>query len=200
MARSSEASEDRFEGGEADLRNRDFGPLDSLVAISASGRTPYVLGGVVYAQGVGALVIGLSSNPDSELARQAGIAITPVTGPEVVTGSSRMKSATAQKLVLNMISTAVMVRMGYVLGNLMVNVQPSSAKLRDRGRRIISEVVGCGLEASAQVLEESGHNVRLAIVMAKLGLDRTSAETRLARAGDHLWKALSTAGEPGFDG
>ena len=106
-----------------------------------------------------------------------------------------MKSGTAHKLVLNMISTAVMVRMGYVLGNLMVSVQPKSAKLLDRGRRIVAEVTACGPEEAARSLEAAGNNVRLAIVMVKLGLDGPAAEQRLAQAGDHLGKAFDSAGE-----
>ena len=195
LLRSKEASEDRFEAAEEDLRSRDFARVDSLVAISASGRTPYALGGVSHARGLGALAVGLSSNPGSDLARRADIAITPLTGPEVITGSSRMKSGTAHKLVLNMISTAVMVRMGYVLGNLMVSVQPKSAKLLARGRRIVAEVTACGPEQAARSLEAAGNNVRLAIVMVKLGLDRPAAEQRLVQAGDHLGKALESAGE-----
>ncbi len=195
LLRSLEASEDCFEAAQQDLRSRNFARVDSLVAISASGRTPYALGGVSYARDLGALAVGLSSNPESELARQTDIAITPLTGPEVITGSSRMKSGTAHKFVLNMISTAVMVRMGYVLGNLMVGVQPKSAKLLDRGRRIVAEVTACGAEEAARSLEASGNNVRLAVVMVKLGLDRPTAEQRLVQAGDHLGKALDSAEE-----
>ena len=195
LVRSSEASEDRFEAAEEDLHGRGFTPVDSLIAISASGRTPYALGGVAYARSVGALAVGLSSNPDSELARQADIAITPATGAEVITGSSRMKSGTAQKLVLNMISTAVMVRMGYVLGNLMINVQPKSAKLLDRARRIVAEVVPCSSEDAARALEAADNSVRVAIVIATLGVDRAAAEKRLEETGGHLWKALRPAGD-----
>ncbi len=195
LVRSSEASEDRFEAAEVDLRGRGFAPVDSLVAISASGRTPYALGGIAHARGLGALAVGLSSNPDSELARQADIAITPATGAEVITGSSRMKSGTAQKLVLNMISTAVMVRMGYVLGNLMTNVQPKSAKLLDRARRIVAEVTPCSPGDAARALEAAGNSVRVAIVIARLGVDRAAAEKRLEETGGHLWKALRPAGD-----
>lgn len=193
MFRATEASEDRYEAGESDLRHRDFRPEDALVGISASGRTPYVLGGIAYARSLGALTIGLSCDPDSQLARQVNISIAPVVGPEVIAGSTRMKSGTAQKLVLNMLSTGVMVRMGYVLGNLMVDLQLKSEKLIERGRRIVAQVAGCSLERAAQALEESGNNVRIAIVMAKFNIDRASARQRLVGAGHDLWQAVGSA-------
>ncbi len=190
--RAAEGAEDRHENGEADLRRKGLRPVDAVIGISASGRTPYVLGGLAYAQSLGALTIGLTTNPDAELAGHAEILIAPVTGPEVITGSTRMKSGTAQKLVLNMISTALMVKMGYVLGNLMVNVQLKSAKLVDRGRRIIEEVAGCSAADAERALTAAGNNVRLGLVMAKFGLSRSAAEERLANAGDNLWEVLKT--------
>jgi len=190
--RAAEGAEDRIENGEADLRVKGLRAADAVVGISASGRTPYVLGGLAYARSLGALTVGLTTNPNAELAAAVDVLIAPVTGPEVITGSTRMKSGTAQKLVLNMISTAVMVKMGYVLGNLMVNVQLKSEKLVDRGRRIIEEVTGCRPADAAEALTASGNNVRLAIVMVKLGLSRQAAEERLANAGDHLWEVLKT--------
>jgi N-acetylmuramic acid 6-phosphate etherase len=135
LVRSSEASEDDPEAGARDLLGRGFSARDALVGIAASGRTPYVLGAVRQARRMGALTAGISCTPDSELSREAEIAITPLPGPEVIAGSTRMKAGTATKLVLNMISTAVMIRLGYVYGNLMVNVQPTNEKLRDRARR-----------------------------------------------------------------
>ena len=190
--RAAEGAEDRTENGEADLRGKGLRAVDAVIGISASGRTPYVLGGLAYARSLGALTAGLTTNPDSELAGQVEILIAPVTGPEVVTGSTRMKSGTAQKLVLNMISTALMVKMGYVLGNLMVNVQLKSEKLVDRGRRIIEDATGCSAADAATTLRAAGNNVRLAIVMVKLGLSRPAAEERLAKAGDHLGEVLKT--------
>ena len=138
LARATEASEDDPETGRRDLVERGFTGKDALVGIAASGRTPYVLGAVEAANKLGALTIGISCTPDSPLARRARIAITPLVGPEVIAGSTRMKAGTATKLVLNMISTAVMIRLGYVFGNLMVNVQPRNNKLRDRATRIIA--------------------------------------------------------------
>jgi N-acetylmuramic acid 6-phosphate etherase len=190
LVRATEASEDHPEAGEADLKQRGLIPADAVVGITASGRTPYVLGAVDYAKSLGALTVGLSTNPDSELSRHVDIAITPVVGPEVITGSTRLKSGTAQKLVLNMISTGLMVKMGYVLGNLMVNVQLKNEKLQARARRIVMDVSGCTGEEAEQAIAQSGRNVRVAIVMAKLRIDREPAEKRLADAGDNLWSAL----------
>ncbi len=132
LARATEATEDDPEAGRRDLAARGFRASDALVGIAASGRTPYVLGAVAAARELGALTIGISCTPDSELATRVKIAITPLVGPEVIAGSTRMKAGTATKLVLNMISTAVMIRLGYVYGNLMVNVQPKNSKLADR--------------------------------------------------------------------
>ncbi len=190
VLRASEGSEDRTDTAEADLRAKGRAKNDSLIAISASGRTPYAVAAAVYARSLGAFTVGLSSNPESELASQVVVAISPLSGPEVITGSTRMKAGTAQKLVLNMISTAVMVRMGYVLGNLMVNVQLNSEKLRDRGRRIVAEVSGRPQERAAEALAASGNNVRAAILIAKFQVDRGEAERMLLRAGDNLWSAF----------
>ena len=190
VLRASEGSEDRTDTAEADLRAKGLAKNDSLIAISASGRTPYAVAAAVYARSLGAFTVGLSCTSESELASQVDVAISPLAGPEVITGSTRMKAGTAQKLVLNMISTAVMVRMGYVLGNLMVNVQLNSEKLRDRGRRIVAEVTGCKQEGAAEALAASGSNVRAAILMAKFQVDRGEAEGMLRRAGDNLWSAV----------
>ncbi len=178
---SSEHSEDSPEEGARDLAAAGFGERDALVGIAASGRTPYVLGAVEFAQTLGALTVGLSCVPGSALAQAAEIAITPATGPEVLTGSTRMKAGTATKLVLNMLSTGVMVRTGATYGNLMVNVRPTNAKLVDRAQRIIAEVVGCDAEEAARLLKDAG-GVKVAIVMGRLGVSREAAEARLARA------------------
>ena len=191
--RSMEGAEDRRDAGEADLRSRGLRSGDAVVGVSASGRTPYVLGGLSYARKLGALAIGLTSNPGAELGGEVDVLIAPVTEAEVITGSTRMKAGTAHKLVLNMISTAVMIRMGYALGNLMVNVQLKSQKLVDRGRRIIETITGCSAEEAARALDAAGNNVRLAVIMSKLGVDRSAAERRLAEAGDNLWKVLEPA-------
>jgi N-acetylmuramic acid 6-phosphate etherase len=178
---SSEHSEDSREEGARDLAAAGFGASDALVGIAASGRTPYVLGAVEHARKLGALTVGLSCVPGSALSAAAEIAITPATGPEVLTGSTRMKAGTATKLVLNMLSTGVMVRTGATYGNLMVNMQPTNAKLVDRARRIIAEIVGCDAAQAAALLEAAG-SVKTAIVMGKLSLSREAAETKLDAA------------------
>lgn len=191
---SSEHSEDSPEEGACDLAAAGFaaeGKPDTLVGIAASGRTPYVLGAIDYAKQQGALTIGLSCVPGSLLAQRAEIAITPATGAEVLTGSTRLKAGTATKLVLNMLSTGVMVRTGATFGNLMVNVRPTNAKLVHRAERIIVEAVPCDRAAAAEALRASGMSVKTAIVMLRLGLGREGAEERLARAAGVLSKALA---------
>ncbi len=190
--RATETSEDDPESGRRDLIARQFTSADVLIAIAASGRTPYVLGAAGAARSLGALAIGISCTPDSELSRLVDIAITPLTGPEVIAGSTRMKAGTATKLVLNMISTAVMIRLGYVYGNLMVNVQPKNSKLADRARRIIVASADVTYERAGELLNVAGGNVPTAIVMARLAVDRASAEAKLAAAGGRISEALRT--------
>ncbi len=191
---SSEHSEDSREEGARDLAAAGFGAdgkLDTLVGIAASGRTPYVLGAVEYARGLGALTVGLSCVPGSLLAEAAEIAITPATGAEVLTGSTRMKAGTATKMVLNMLSTGVMVRTGATFGNLMVNVRPTNAKLVDRAERIIADALGCDGETAARLLTESGKDVKVAIVMGKMEVGREEAMERLEEAEGILADALA---------
>jgi N-acetylmuramic acid 6-phosphate etherase len=190
LARATEATEDDPDIGSRDLTARGFTGKDTLVGIAASGRTPYVLGAIEEANRLGALTVGITCTPDSPLSRLASIAITPLTGPEVIAGSTRMKAGTATKLVLNMISTAVMIRQGYVYGNLMVNVQPRNSKLEDRARRIVAASAAVSYEQASGLLVKAGGDVRVAIVMARLALDRPSAEARLAHAGGRLSEAL----------
>jgi N-acetylmuramic acid 6-phosphate etherase len=195
MARATEATEDDPAEGKRDLMDRGFTPRDVLVGIAASGRTPYVLGAVAAARELGALTIGISCTPDSELARAVKIAITPLVGPEVIAGSTRMKAGTATKLVLNMISTAVMIRLGYVYGNLMVNVEPKNSKLEDRAKRIIAESAGVSYEQAGELLGKSARNVKVAIVMSRLAIDRVAAEARLAAVGGRVAEALQAVKE-----
>ncbi len=190
LARATEASEDDPELGARDLAARGFTRADVLVGIAASGRTPYVLGAVAHARKIGALTVGVSCTPDSELARAVDIAITPLPGPEIIAGSTRMKAGTATKLVLNMLSTTVMIRLGHVFGNLMVNVQPKNSKLLDRARRIVAMTVGLSPEQAAELLERSGRQVKVAILMGRLGLERAEAEARLEAAGGRISEAL----------
>jgi len=189
LRRSIEQAEDNPSLGARDLEEHDFGAGDVLVGITASGRTPYVLGGLEHARKLGALTIGLTCVPASEVATAAEIAIVPATGPEVVTGSTRMKAGTATKLVLNMLSTGVLVRLGYVYGNLMVNLQPTNTKLADRAARIIATITGLEYDAAAQLLARA-ESVKTAVVMNKLGLSRRDAEARLAAAHGRLKEAL----------
>ncbi len=190
LSRATDTTEDDPAIGVRDLLARGFTGRDVLVGIAASGRTPYVLGAVAEARRLGAVTVGLSCSPDSELSRAAEIAITPLVGPEVVAGSTRMKAGTAQKLVLNMLSTAAFIRLGYVYGNLMVNVQPKNAKLLDRARRIVSRAADVPMERAAELLADAGDNVRVAILMAKAGVDRQEAARRLEAAGGRISRAL----------
>ncbi len=154
LRKSSEATEDIPEQGAADLAAAGFTQQDTLVGIAASGRTPYVIGAMQHAKSLGALTISLTCVPDSQMAAIADIAIAPVTGPEILTGSTRLKAGTATKLVLNMLSTGVMIKTGAVYGNLMVNVQPTNAKLVDRAQRIIAAATGVDMAAAARLLEK----------------------------------------------
>ena len=190
LSRASEASEDDPQAGARDLSNAGFYPKDVLIGIAASGRTPYVLGAVAMARQMGAITCGISCAPDSELSRAVDFPIEPKPGPEVLAGSTRMRAGTATKLVLNMISTAAMVRLGHVYGNLMINVQPGNDKLRSRARRIIERVAKVSSERAAELLEQSGNNVRVAIVMENKNVTREEAEQLLARAGWRLRGAL----------
>jgi len=190
LSRATEASEDDPTLGVRDLLARGFTAKDVLVEIAASGRTPYVLGAIEEAKRLGAVTIGICCVPSAELSAAADIAIAPLVGPEVVSGSTRMKAGTAQKLVLNMLSTETFIRLGYVYGNLMVNVQPKNEKLVDRAKRIIAQAAGVAPERAFELLRESGMQVRTAIVMGRSGVTRPEAERRLAEAGGRVRQAL----------
>ena len=190
---SAEGAEDSREQGGLDLVSNGFNQspgLDTLVGIAASGRTPYVLGAMEHARNEDCLVIGISCAPGSPVARAADIAITPATGAEVITGSTRMKAGTATKLVLNMLSTGLMVRLGHVYGNLMTNVAPTNEKLVDRAERIIAAATGDSRERASELLHAAG-DVKTAIVMQQLGVDRVAAKQALAAANGNLRRALS---------
>jgi len=191
LSRSTEASEDDPATGARDLAQRGFTARDVLVGLAASGRTPYVLGAIAEARRLGAVTVGISCTSDSELACAAEIAITPLVGPEVIAGSTRLKAGTAQKLVLNMLSTAVCIRLGYVYGNLMVNVQPKNGKLADRARRIIAAAAEVSQAGAAELLQASGGRVAVAIVMSRKGCAREEAERLLAEAGGRISQALA---------
>jgi N-acetylmuramic acid 6-phosphate etherase len=187
---STEASEDDPQAGARDLTASGFASGDVLVGISASGRTPYVLGAIAKARAMGAVTCGISCTPDSELSRAVDYPIEPKPGPEVLAGSTRLRAGTATKLVLNMISTAVMIRLGHVYGNLMVNVQPGNEKLAARARRIIEQATGVSRERAAELLEAAGRDVRTAIVMEKKKTARAEAERLLSQSGGRIREAL----------
>ena len=161
--RAVEASEDDAEASSADLKQRGFTGGDVLVGIAASGRTPYTVGAISYARSLGAFTVGLTCVPGSPITTAAEVSIVPVVGPEVVTGSSRLKAGTAQKMVLNMLSTAAMVRLGYVSGNRMSNLKPGNVKLRERAVRIVMAETDLDQQGATQVLEATGWDVRRAI-------------------------------------
>jgi N-acetylmuramic acid 6-phosphate etherase len=161
--RAVEASEDDADAGAGDLKARGFGAGDGLVGIAASGRTPYTVGAVRFARALGAFTVGLTCVPGSAITEAAELSIVPVVGPEVLTGSSRLKAGTAQKMVLNMISTATMVRLGYVSGNRMSNLQPRNVKLRERAVRIVMAETGVDEKTASSALEDSKWIVKSAI-------------------------------------
>lgn len=177
-----EGAEDSRELGIEDLKALDFNSKDVLVGIAASGRTPYVIAAMEYAKSLGASVIGLSCNPGSPIAEKAGIAISPVPGPEIVTGSTRLKSGTTQKLVLNMLTTLSMVKIGKVYGNLMVDVQATNEKLVERQKRIVMEATGVSKEAAADALAQCNNHCKSAILMILTGV---TAEEAIAKLAEH---------------
>jgi N-acetylmuramic acid 6-phosphate etherase len=190
LSRATETTEDDPAIGVRDLSERGFTAKDVLVGIAASGRTPYVLGAVKEARRLGAVTVGICCTPGAELSRAVDFPIAPLVGPEIVAGSTRMKAGTAQKLVLNMLSTGTFIRLGYVYGNLMVNVQPKNEKLVDRARRIIAKAAGVSPERARELLAESGSSVRTAIVMGRAGIARQEAERRLAASRGRVRQAL----------
>ena len=190
LRKAVEGAEDSRELCATELLELGFCEKDILCGIAASGRTPYVLGAVEKARALGALTLGVSCSPDSQLSAAVEIPIEVLPGAEVVTGSTRMKAGTATKLVLNMWSTGAMIRLGYVFGNLMVNVQPTNEKLVDRATRIVMQAVGVDRAKAAKLFEASGSVVRTAIVMGRLDLGRAEAEARLAKAGNRVAEAL----------
>ena len=188
--RAKEGAEDDPVQGVEDLKKINFSSRDVLVGIAASGRTPYVLGAMEYARKLGAHVIGISCSTGSQVEQAAEIAITPLPGPEVVTGSTRMKSGTAQKMVLNMLSTGAMIKLGKVYGNLMVDVKPSNEKLVERCKRIVCQATGVDYDTAARTLRACGYRAKVAIVMLKTGTDAHSAEQLLAQHDNRVAAAI----------
>ncbi|KAB8180107.1 N-acetylmuramic acid 6-phosphate etherase [Microbispora catharanthi] len=193
LVRSVEGAEDDAEAGAAVIRGKHVGPLDSVVGISASGRAPYVVAAVEQARRLGALTVGLACNTGTPLARAADHAVEVIVGPEVVTGSTRLKAGTAQKLVLNMISTITMIRSGRTYGNFMVDVVASNSKLVDRAARIVSDITGTQVPRAREVLESAGRDVKTAVVMIERGVGADDARALLAANGNRLGAALHSA-------
>ena len=185
-----EGAEDSKAQAVVDLQTIQFSSKDVLVGIAASGRTPYVIGALEYAKSLGSVTVSISSNPNSAMANIVDIAIDTVVGPEVLTGSSRLKSGTAQKLVLNMLTTASMILMGKCYQNLMVDVQASNEKLKTRAIRIVMQATDCDKALAEETLKQADQNAKLAIMMILSGLDRAQAEALLEKHHGKLQLAL----------
>ncbi len=191
FAAAAEGAEDDTASAQADLRGAELAAVDVVVGLAASGRTPYVLGGLDYAQSVGAGTVAVSCNVGAEISHHATVAIEIDTGPEVLAGSTRMKAGTAQKLVCNMLTTAAMIQLGKVYENLMVDMRPTNAKLVDRARRIVAAATGLDGDAAAATLEAAGGNTKTAIVMGITGATAERATEMLAAADGVVRRALA---------
>ena len=190
FVRAVEGAEDSQTMGEEDLKEIHLSPADIVIGLAASGRTPYVIYGLRYAKKIGCRTVAVSCNRDSEIGKEADLAIEPVPGPEVLTGSTRLKAGTAQKMVLNMISTGSMVGIGKVYQNLMVDVVQTNMKLITRAENIVMTATGCTREEARDSLEEAEGSVKLAITMILLQCSAKSAKTRLNRAGGYVRNAI----------
>ena len=192
--RALEANEDSTTSAVAEIKKRRVGKKDVVVGIAASGRTPFTVAAVEAARRAGAKTVAVTCNPGTELEDRAELAIVMETGPEVVCGSTRMKAGTAQKMALNMLSTGAMVRLGYVYGNLMVNMHRSNSKLAERSIRIVGRALGLDKAAAHNALEKAGNSMAVAIVMAKSQLSASEAERRLKTAKRNVRKAIEQHG------
>ncbi|BAO35224.1 TPA: N-acetylmuramic acid 6-phosphate etherase [Serratia marcescens] len=191
LLKAVEGAEDDEALGEADLRALNLTAVDMVVGLAASGRTPYVIGALRYARRLGCPTVAISCNPDSPIAHEAQVAISPVVGPEALTGSTRLKSGTAQKLVLNMLSTGAMVKLGKVYQNLMVDVKATNVKLVDRACRIVVEATGAERAQAEAALAQTGFEVKPAILMILAGVSAEEAQQRLQRHDGYLRAALA---------
>lgn len=190
FVKAVEGAEDSEDFGEQDLKNLKITPNDIVIGIAASGRTPYVIAGLNYAHSIGCRTVAISCNANSQIAKYAAHSVEVVTGPEVVTGSTRLKAGTAQKMVLNMISTGAMVRMGKVYKNYMVDVQQTNAKLKVRAENIIMALTNAPREEARTVLDKANGSVKTAIVMILLGVSAEKAEEQLEKSNGHVRKAI----------
>jgi len=196
MFKAQEGAEDHEEYGERDLIEKDLRPEDIVCGIAASRRTPYVVGAVKYARSIGCKTIFVTCNPREQFDIDVDVAICPDVGPEVIMGSTRMKSGTAQKLVLNMLTTASMVRLGKVYENMMIDLQMNSQKLVERARRIVMTVTGRSYEEAVSLLEAADHHVKTALVMDLAGVSRQDAIDRIKKAGGFVRPAIEGKGAP----
>ncbi|WP_034947033.1 N-acetylmuramic acid 6-phosphate etherase [Erwinia oleae] len=190
LLKAVEGAEDNAQLGEQDLRQLDLTKNDMVIGLAASGRTPYVIGALRYARAFGCRTAAISCNPASPIAQEADIAVSPVVGPEALTGSTRLKSGTAQKLVLNMISTGAMVKIGKVYQNLMVDMQATNVKLVDRACRMVCEATGCAVKDAETALRQSHYHVKNAILMLLSGVTAEQAGELLAKHNGFLRAAL----------
>ena len=188
---SSEGLEDLFDAGPTDLQERGFGSADALVGIAAGGTTPYVHGGLAHAQQLGALAIAMACVPSEQVAMPCDIDIRLITGPELLAGSTRLKAGTATKMALNILSTGVMVRLGKVYGNRMVDVAVTNSKLEDRALRMLEDLGDMDRHQAREWLQRSGGSVKLALLMASAGISASEAQERLSRCDGQLRRALA---------
>jgi N-acetylmuramic acid 6-phosphate etherase len=190
LTNAIEGAEDNRQAGEEDLRGVELDAKDVVCGIATSGRTPYVLGGLAYAQSLGAVTLGVTCNEVSELSEVSDVLIAPVVGPEILSGSTRLKAGTATKMVLNMISTGTMIRIGKTYGNWMVDLRATNVKLKDRSIRIVSGITGLDRERAESLLARCDGEVKTAIVSQALGVEKIEAQLRLKVAGGRLRTAI----------
>lgn len=194
LYRATEASEDNKDQGIEDLKTRGVDPKDAVIGIAASGRTPYTIGAVEFARSIGCFTACIVCNPESAITTAVDVAIVPVVGPEAITGSTRMKAGTAQKLVLNMISTVAMIRLGYVKGNRMTNMKAANEKLKDRSIRILMAETHLEEPAAERLMSESGGDLRVALVMHAAKLDSVAARKTLEQNEWVVERAVASSG------
>ncbi|GIU81319.1 MAG: N-acetylmuramic acid 6-phosphate etherase [Acidobacteria bacterium] len=199
LYKATEASEDDFDAGAEDLKKRGITSQDAVVGIAASGRTPYTIGAVEYARRLGCFTACITCVPDSPITKVAEVSIVPIVGPEVIAGSTRMKAGTAQKMILNMISTVSMIRLGYVKGNRMTNVQPKNTKLKERSLRILMAETGLERERAIEVMNSAYGDLRVALVMQKANVNFEQAKNALEKTNfviKEAIKILQSKGNP----
>src|SRR5215471_197740 len=195
LHRAVEAAEDNPEAAGRDLAAISLSQSDVVVGISASGNTPYTLGAIEYAGRIGSATISVTCNPDSKMAAAADVSIAPVVGPESIAGSSRMKAGTAEKMILNMLSTATMIKLGLVYSNLMSNLRATNEKLRRRARAILADEAGISAEEAMRYFDSAGEDLRIALLMARIGASRTESEKLLEAHGNSVRRALDSVGK-----